>query len=209
MPATADIIAFDIDNDAAGTAWMSFRPKNLRLPGLVRIQPQDIVYWNGSSFSLFFDGNDVGLTLAGENVNGLEVLPGSVSPIGTGCLHYLLISTNAGGAVPIGGNPAFRFTGEDVLGFCMTSSGPNTAGVWHQVLEGQSQGLPKNSALGLSASDDGSTLYFTVRSNFTGDGGLVRPSEVFSFSGGVFSAPLWKAADHGLTQAVDGIDYGN
>jgi len=42
--------------------------------------------------------------------------------------------------------------------------------------------------------------------NFTGDGGLVKPSELFSFSGGVFSGPLWKAADHGLTQLVDGID---
>ena len=46
-------------------------------------------------------------------------------------------------------------------------------------------------------------LYFTAKSNFTGDGGLVRPSELFSFSGGAFSGPLWKAKDHGLNQVVD------
>ena len=106
------------------------------------------MYFNGASWSLFFDGGDVGLKTTGERINGLEVLPGSVSPIGSGCQYCLLISTVAGGGVPVG---------------------------------------PTNV-------------------NFTGDGGLVKPSELFSFSGGVFSGPLWKAADHGLTQLVDGID---
>ena len=206
MPASVDIISFDVDDDSAGTAWMSFRPKNLRLPGLVKVQPQDIVYWDGSRFALFFDGSDVGLTLSGENINGLEVLPGSLSPIGAGCRYYLLISTNAGGLVRNGAEPQIRFTGEDVLGFCMTSSGPTTSGRWHVALEGQGEGLLKNSTLGLSANDDGSTLYFIVRSAVTVDGHAVRPSQVFSFSGGVFSGPLWKAADHGLTQQVDGVD---
>lgn len=59
---------------------------------------------------------------------------------------------------------------------------------------------------GLSSSDDASTLYLTVKHNFTGDGGLVRPSELFSWSGGVFSGPLWKARDHGLMHVVDVID---
>ena len=209
MPPSVDIISFDVDDDSAGTAWMSFRPKNLRLPGLVKVQPQDVVYWNGSAFALFFDGSDVGLTLSGENINGLEVLPGSVSPIGVNCRYYLLISTNAGGLVRNGAEPQIRFTGEDVLGFCMTQSGPTTTGLWHVALEGESEGLPKNSTLGLSASADAATLYFIVRSAMTLDGHALRPSQVFSFSGGVFSAPLWKAADHGLMQPVDGIDFGN
>jgi hypothetical protein len=147
----------------------------------------------------------VGLKTTGERINGLEVLPGSESPIGSGCQYYLLISTVAGGGVPVGASNA-KFTGEDVLGFCMTQSGPNTAGQWHIVFEGQSEGLQKNNNLGLSASDDADTLYFTAKSNFTGDGGLVKPSELFSFSNGVFSGPLWKAKDHGLNQVVDGID---
>ncbi|MBX7253381.1 MAG: SMP-30/gluconolactonase/LRE family protein [Candidatus Promineofilum sp.] len=204
LPANADIIAFDVDNDAAGSAWVVIRQAT-KLPGVGKMQPNEIAYYNGSTWSRFFDGGDVGLKTSGEHINGLEVLPGSVSPIGNGCQYYLLISTVAGGGVPIG-NTNVNFTGEDVLGFCMTQGGANTAGAWRMVFEGQSEGLQKNNNYGLSSSDDASILYFTAKSNFTGDGGLVKPSEVFSFSGGVFSGPLWKAKDHGLMQVVDGID---
>ena len=204
MLATADIIAFDVDDDDDGSAWVVIRQAQ-KLPGVGKMEPQQVAYYNGTTWTRFFDGRDVGLLSTGERINGLEVLPGSASPIGNGCLYYVLISTVAGGGVPVGSTNV-NFTGEDVLGFCMTSMGANTAGTWHVVFEGQSQGLQKNNNLGLSASDDAATLYFTVKSNFTGDGGLVRPSQLFSFSNGVFSGPLWKAADHGLTQLVDGID---
>jgi alpha-tubulin suppressor-like RCC1 family protein len=204
MPASADISAFDVDDDAAGSAWIAIR-KAVKLPGIGKLNPQQIAYFNGATWSRFFDGADVGLKVSGEAINGLEVLPGSVSPIGSGCLYYLLISTVAGGGVPVGATNV-NFTGEDVLGFCMTSLGANTAGVWHVVFEGQAEGLAKNNNLGLSAGDDATTLYFTAKKAFTGDGGLVKPSELFSFSGGVFSGPLWKAKDHGLNQVVDGID---
>jgi len=204
MLATTDIIAFDVANDAARSAWVVIR-QSQALPGVGKMEPQQIAYYNGATWSRFFDGRDVGLLTTGERINGLEVLPGSASPIGSGCLYYLLISTTAGGGVPVGSGNT-NFTGEDVLGFCMTSMGTNTAGTWHVVFEGQSQGLQKNNNLGLSANANASTLYFTVKSNFTGDGGLIRPSQLFSFSNGVFSGPLWRAADHGLTQQVDGID---
>jgi hypothetical protein len=202
--ASADILAFDVDDPDTGSAWVVIRQAQ-KLPGIGKVKPQQIAAYDGSTWSRFFDGGDVGLKTSGEAINGLEVLPGSASPIGSGCLYYLLISTVAGGGVPFGATNV-NFTGEDVLGFCMTSLGANTAGVWHVVFEGQAEGLQKNNSLGLCASDDAATLYFTVKKNFTGDGGLIRPSELFSFSGGIFSGPLWKAADHGLNQAVDGID---
>ena len=130
LPATADIIAFDVADDASGAAWLAIR-QAVKLPGLGKVQPTQIVYTNGATtWSLFFDGGDVGLKTTGERINGLEVLPGSVSPIGAGCLHYLLISTIAGGGVPVGSTNV-NFTGEDVLGFCLTQSGANTAGTWH------------------------------------------------------------------------------
>ena len=205
LPASADIMAFDVADDESGAAWLVIR-QAVKLPVVGKVQPTQIVYSNGATtWSLFFDGSNVGLKTTGERINGLEVLPGSASPIGSGCLYYLLISTVAGGGVTVGGVNV-NFTGEDVLGFCMTSMGTNTAGTWHVAFEGQAQGLQKNNNLGVSASDDAATLYFTVKKNFTGDGGLVRPSQLFSYSGGVFSGPLWKAADHGLNQVVDGID---
>ncbi len=204
LPASADIMAFDVADETTGAAWLAIR-QAVKLPGIGKLQPTQIAYSNGASWSLFFDGGDVGLKTAGERINGLEVLPGSASPIGSGCLYYLLIATVAGGGVPVGATNV-NFTGEDVLGFCMTSMGANTAGTWHIRFEGQSEGLQKNNNLGVSANANASVLYFIVKSNFTGDGGQVKPSELFSFSGGVFSGPLWKAKNHGLNQAVDGID---
>jgi len=204
LPATADIIAFDVDNDAAGSAWVVIR-QAMKVPGVGKMQPYQIAYYNGSTWSRFFDGRDVGLKTQGERINGLAVLPGAVSPIGSGCQYYLLISTVTGGSVGSGAS-RITFTGEDVLGFCMTQSGPNTAGSWHLVMEGQGEGLRKNGTLSLSASPDAETLYFTTANSFTGDGGLVPASTLFSWSNGVFSGPLWRAADHGLSQTVDGID---
>jgi alpha-tubulin suppressor-like RCC1 family protein len=205
LPGAADIMAFDVADDETGAAWLAVR-QAVKLPVVGKVQPTQIVYTNGATtWSLFFDGGDVGLKTTGERINGLEVLPGSASPLGAGCQYYLLISTVAGGGVPVGATNV-NFTGEDVLGFCMTQSGANTAGLWHIAFEGESQGLQKNNNLGLSASDDAATLYFTAKKSFTGDGGLVRPSQLFSFSNGVFSGPLWTAADHGLMQVIDGID---
>ena len=208
LGATIDITAFDVDDAAGGSAWLAFRQPIANLTGAGRVQPHDVVYYDSRGFAPFFDGSDVDLTTTGERINGLEVLPGSVSPIGAGCRNYLLITTVAGGAVRDRNGSIITFTGEDVLGFCLTSSGANTAGVWHRVFEGQSEGLQKNNNLGLSASNDATTIYFTPKVAFTGDGGTVRPSQLVSFSGGVFSGPLWKAADHGLVQLVDGIDVG-
>ncbi len=48
MPATADIPAFDIDNAAAGSAWLVIR-QAMKLPGVGKMQPVQIAYYNGST----------------------------------------------------------------------------------------------------------------------------------------------------------------
>jgi hypothetical protein len=201
LPAGADIYAFDVANEAAGSVWLALGSDQKKVPGLGRVTAHEIMYFNGQSFSRFFDGTDVGLKTNGERINGLEVLPGSVSPIGSGCLHYLLISTVAGGGVPVGSTNV-NFTGEDVLGFCMTSVGANTAGQWHLVFEGQSHGLQKNNNRGLSANANATTLYFTAKLPFQG----IPAGAIFSWNGSSFSGALWRATDHGVTREVDGID---
>ena len=200
----ADLTAFDVDDGDAGSGWLVWR-QTLLIAGAGRTLGQDIVYYDGGTFATFFDGSDVGLTTSGERIDGLEVRPGS-----PGCDHDLLISTVAGGSVRNGTNPPIAFTGEDVLRFCLTSVGANTAGSWQLLEELQSEGLGRNNSLDIAAGTDGSPtrLYFLPKTAFTLDGATVRPSEIAAFDRGsrLFSGPLWKAKDHGLMQTVDGID---
>jgi hypothetical protein len=201
LPASADIFAFDVDDDGTGSVWLALSAAKTVVPGLGRVSANEIFYFDGQRFSRFFDGSDVGLKTSGERINGLEVLPGTLSPIGNGCLHYLLISTVAGGGVPVGATNV-NFTGEDVLGFCMTSVGDTTAGQWHLVFEGQSHGLQKNNNRGLSANADATTLYFTAKLPFQ----AIPAGAIFAWDGTAFSGPLWLPANHGITRQVDGID---
>jgi len=201
LPANADIFAFDVADEAAGSVWLTFGNDQKRVPGLGRVTAHEIMFFDGQNFSRFFDGTDVGLKTTGERINGLEVLPGALSPIGSNCRYYLLISTVAGGGVPVGAGNV-NFTGEDVLGFCMTSVGANTAGQWHLVFEGQSHGLQKNNTRGLSANEDATTLYFTAKTRF----GSIPAGAIFAWNGSSFSGALWRATDHGVTREVDGID---
>ena len=198
----ADLTAFDVADDAQGSAWLTWR-QTLVVPGAGKPTGNDITYFDGSAFSTFFDGSDVGLATAGERIDGLEVRSGSI-----GCDYDLLISTVAGGAVRNGLNPPIKFTGEDVLGFCLTSAGSATAGTWALLEELQSEGLARNNSLDLAADASGDVLYFLPKTTFTLDASTVKPSEIAAFDrvGRTFSGPLWKAKDHGLMQVVDGID---
>ena len=127
------------------------------MPGVPgKVNGMDLVWWDGSAFSLWFDGEDVGLTnKTQEKIDALHVLDGSESPIGGSCDAYLLISTQGDGQVPNYGGGAIKFDGTDVLGFCMTNSGSSTTGFWHRVLNGRAEGMPGQALTSLSASDDG------------------------------------------------------
>ena len=48
------------------------------LPGLGAVQDEDVVYWNGSSWTLYFDGTPRGLTDPGEDIDALSVNGGTL-----------------------------------------------------------------------------------------------------------------------------------
>jgi len=198
----ADLTAFDVADDGDGSAWLVWRQR-LPVPGAGKPTGNDITFYDGASFSVFFDGSDVGLSTAGERIDGLEVRPGS-----PGCDYDLLISTVAGGAVRNGLSAPIKFTGEDVLRFCLTAGGGTTAGSWQLLEELQSEGLARNNSLDIAADDSGDVIYFLPKVKFTLDASTVKPSEIAAFDrvSRTFSGPLWKAADHGLMQVVDGIE---
>ena len=179
-----------------------------------KVDGMDLVWWDGDSFSLWLDGQDIGLTvLTKEKIDGLHVLDGSEAPpalaaaAGGSCDSYLLISTAGDGQVPnySGGN--IKFDGTDVLGFCMTQSGATTQGKWIRVLNGKAEGMPGQALINLSASDDGQTLYLTTRATFNVDSATGIHSMVYryDFATGEFSGPFFSAPANGMNNRVDGL----
>jgi parallel beta-helix repeat protein len=173
-----------------------------------KVDGMDLVWWGGDSFSLWFDGQDVGLNnLTKEKIDALHVLDGSVSPIGGSCDAYLLISTAGDGQVPNHSGGVIQFDGTDVLGFCLTNSGANTAGFWHRVLNGKAEGMPGQALVNLSASDDGQVLYLTTRAAFNVDSASGGHSMVYRYDvvTSEFSGPFFSAPANGLHNRVDGL----
>ena len=203
LPAKADLTAIHVN--AADDLYLSFGQANLVIPGFGKVNGSDIIHYDGG-WSWYFDGSDVDLTTSDERVDSLHILPGSAAPV-PGCIDYVLISTRGKGRVSNPGQPAILFSGEDVLGFCATSQGQNTAGRWFLVLDGSRQGMPNNSTISLAANADGTVLYLTTRSTFSVDGATGGHSMVYKYDTvtQTFSGPYFSAPAEGLTKQVDGL----
>ena len=204
-----DISAMYIPDDPEGDLIVAFAQNRRPVPGVPgKVNGMDLVRWDGSAWSMWFDGQDVGLTLlTPEKIDALHVLPGDMSPVGGDCVAYLLISTQGPGQVPAPAGPPIKFSGEDVLGFCMVNAGATTTGYWHKALDGSDVGLPRNSLTGLSTSADGQTLYLTTRGLFNHDGVMGGHSMVFVYdrNSGEFSGPIFRIVDVGLSGKVDAL----
>ena len=197
------------DADTPLGAIMSFTQNGRVVPGITgKVEGMDLVEFNGLDFDLYFDGSDVGLTVkTQEKIDALHILDGALSPIGGNCDVYLLISTQGPGQVPAYGGGAIRFRGEDVLGFCATNLGEDTAGFWHMMLDGSAEGMPANSLDSLSAGADGQTLYLTTKGTFNVDSASGGHSVVYKyeFATGDFGGPIFSAPAAGLQPKVDGL----
>jgi hypothetical protein len=209
-----NINALWIPDTAGDDVVLSFVQNARPVPGVGKVDGMDLVWWNGNAFSLWFDGNDVGLTnLTKEKIDALHVLDGSMAPpalaasAGGSCDAYMLISTAGDGKVPNYSGGEIKFDGTDVLGFCLTQSGATTMGKWIRVLNGKAEGMPGQALVNLSASDDGQVLYLTTRAAFNVDGAQGSHSMVYryDFNSGQFSGPFFKAPAEGLNRPVDGL----
>ena len=111
--------------------------------GTQAVEPVDIVQFDATSlgdttagtFSMYFDGSDVGLEDAiNEEIDALDVLPDG----------RLLISTLANSTLP-----GLNGADEDLLAFTPTALGENTSGTWAMYFDGSKAGV----GLGNSAED--------------------------------------------------------
>ena len=213
-PHKHDINALWIPDPAGDDVVLGFVQDARVVPGISgKVNGTDLVWWDGSAFSLWFDGDDVGLTnQTKEKIDALHVLDGSQAPpalaaAAGGCDAYLLISTAGDGQVPNYSGGTIKFDGTDVLGFCLTQSGATTQGKWTRVLNGKAEGMPGQALVNLSASDDGQVLYLTTKAAFNVDDAYGGHSMVYryDFATGEFSGPFFSAPANGLNKTVDGL----
>ncbi len=201
--------------EGSDDALIVFAQNGRIVPGITgKVDGMDIVLWNGSAFSLVFDGQDVGLTvLTNEKIDGLHELDPSLAPAavkaaaGGSCVAYYLISPAGNGKVTNYDGAQLKISGEDVLGFCATQLGSTTAGYWHKLLDGKAEGVKPNAITSISASDDGQTLYLTTKAAFNVDNATGGHSMVYEYdmTTGQFSGPTFSAPAHGLNKMVDGL----
>lgn len=106
-------------------------------PGLASVQNEDVVAYDPASgtFTLYFDGSDVGLAAAA--VDGFTAMP-------NGDLLFSL--TDAFVIAGLQGGPGGSTTADDsdVVRFTPSSLGPNTAGVWTFYFDASDVGLTTN-----------------------------------------------------------------
>ncbi|HOU41017.1 MAG TPA: hypothetical protein PK829_07090 [Promineifilum sp.] len=138
--------------------YMSFSQSRVRLPGVSGpnglATPNDIVKFSplvptaaGDSFELFFDGSDVGLSGRDEQIDSLSVwLPEDFAPAAVGvpqdCTAGLLfITTAANYRVRDANGVSMPGKGGDILAFCATNLGPNTAGFWFRAFSATEAGF--------------------------------------------------------------------
>ena len=120
VPAAADVDALVVvDSD---TLYVSFLATTT-LPGVGAVASQDVVKLDAGTWSMFFDGSDVGLTTAAENVDAFEILSGTA----------VAVSTTGNPDVP-------GITGEadeDLLQCTGTSFGNDTVCAWSFYFDGE------------------------------------------------------------------------
>ena len=172
------ITSFRID----AFSWIS--PTSLLLsfdvPGTVpgvtgTTDDSDIVRFDGTlgattsgTFSMYFDGSDVGLTTNAEDVDAVELLPNG---------HVLVSTINTVSANGAAGED------EDLLEFVPATLGTVTAGTWSLYFDGSNVGLTASGEDVDSAAVDASgKIYLSTLNNFAVTGVSGADEDVFVFT---------------------------
>ena len=139
----------------------------------ISISPQDIARFDATflgpttagTFSMYFDGSDVGMDVNAETIDALSLLSDG----------RILISTTGNPSVPgvIGKD-------EDILAFMPTSLGDVTSGTWSMYFDGSDVGLSESSAEDINALDVvNGNIYLSTLGNFSVPGILGADEDVF------------------------------
>ncbi|MDX6358181.1 MAG: bacillopeptidase, partial [Nocardioidaceae bacterium] len=157
------------------------------LPGLGAVQDEDVVYWNGSGWSVYFNGTAHGLTSGNLDLDAISV-KGST----------LYFSTLGNTSPPGVGGAA---DDADIYSW----NGSSYARVW----DASANGLPATANVDGYDRVDGSHFYLSLAADATVTGvGAVQDEDVVYVDGSVRSV-YFDGTAHGLTSAnldVDAFD---
>lgn len=170
----------------------------------INFDDSDIIRYTvaSNSWSLYFDGSDVGLSLSGEDVDALTVAENG----------DLIVSTLATANVP-GGVTA---RDEDLIRFSPTTLGANTSGTWSLYTDASDVGFASSSSEDWDAVSLGvnGELFFSTVGNFSVSGlsgadedvGEFRPTSLGSSTSGTFVSPLtFDGSAFGFTADIGGL----
>jgi hypothetical protein len=153
-----DLFAFSVLD--ADTILMAFHA-NVTVQGIAAT-PQDVLRFDATSlgattagtFSMYFDGSDVGFEATSEKIDSITLLSDG----------RLLLSTTGNPAVP----GLSGLADEDILAFTPTSLGNTTAGSWTWYFDGSDVGLSTTSGEDIDALDvTGGKIYLSTLDAFS------------------------------------------
>ncbi len=72
IPAGSDVDGYHRVDDTH--FYVSFANANTTLPVLGNVKDEDVVYYNGGTWSLYFDGSTQGLTASGEDLDAIDIV---------------------------------------------------------------------------------------------------------------------------------------
>jgi hypothetical protein len=127
-----DIDAFEILSD--GSIVLSFDSTTFTVPGIGTMEDRDLIRFiptstgnvTSGTFQVYFDGSDVGLTIANEDIDALDILADG----------RIVISTLGSFSVP-----GASGVDEDLIVFTPASLGSTTSGTWAMYFDGSDVGL--------------------------------------------------------------------
>ena len=201
-----DVDAFHVRDD--GSILLSITVAS-SIPDVGAIDDSDIVLFTPSSlgnntsgtFSMYFDGSDVGLTTNGEDIDAIyETSSGD-----------LFISTKNRFSVP-----GVSGLDEDLIRFTPTSFGSNTAGSWSVAFDGSDVGLSNTSGEdvnGVWHDEAINSVYLTTAGSFSVSGASGDWSDIIECASASLGSStscnfslFWDGSANGFSgELVDGL----
>ncbi|MEQ6901411.1 SdrD B-like domain-containing protein [Nocardioides sp. YIM 152588] len=181
LPAGADTDGFSwLD----GTQFYASFAGNTNVPGLGTVQDEDVVLWNGSAWSVSFDGTSHGLGQTGQDVDAVSVVGG--------VLYFSTVqNTNPAG---VGGAP----DDSDIYSW----DGSTMARVW----DASANGVPGGADVDGLDLVDPSHFYLSFWANASlPQVGTTQDEDVVEVDGGTWST-YFDGTAHGLTTFALDVD---
>ena len=209
LPGSADVDALVVEGSGGFIFYLSFQAPTA-VPGLGTVDDSDVVRYDqqAGTWTLFFDGSDVGLTANGEDIDAFEILSQGGGGIS------VLVSTNGNPSLPgVSGD-----ADEDLL-LCTGTSGAATACTWSLRFDGSDIGLNDGNAEDVGgAAVSGGSLRLTTRGDLSVSSGgnnlAGGENDVFSCDSATTGTStscggltlLFDGAAAGITNELDAID---